>query len=25
MHQHYTKTLGDRFVPMKPEGGWIHE
>ena len=25
MHEHYEKTLGDRFVPMKPEGGWIHE
>jgi 2-oxoglutarate ferredoxin oxidoreductase subunit beta len=25
MHAHYAKTLGDRYVPMKPEGGWIHE
>ena len=25
MHEHYEKTLGDRYVPMKPEGGWIHE
>ena len=25
MHEHYQKTLGDRYVPMKPEGGWIHE
>ncbi|MGB2987790.1 MAG: thiamine pyrophosphate-dependent enzyme [Phycisphaerae bacterium] len=25
MHEHYTKTLGDKFVPMPPEGGMIHE
>jgi 2-oxoglutarate ferredoxin oxidoreductase subunit beta len=25
MHAHYTKTLGDRYRPMPPEGGWIHE
>ena len=25
MNQHYEKTLGDRYVPMEPEGGWIHE
>jgi 2-oxoglutarate ferredoxin oxidoreductase subunit beta len=23
--EHYTKILGDRYVPMPPEGGWIHE
>jgi 2-oxoglutarate ferredoxin oxidoreductase subunit beta len=25
MNEHYTKILGDRYVPMPPEGGWIHE
>ncbi len=25
MHEHYGKTLGDEYVPMPPEGGWIHE
>jgi 2-oxoglutarate ferredoxin oxidoreductase subunit beta len=25
MHEHYTKTLGDKYVPMTPQGGWIHE
>ncbi len=25
MHDHYRRTLGDRFVPMAPEGGWTHE
>ena len=25
MHGHYRKTLGDRYVPMPPEGGWIRE
>jgi 2-oxoglutarate ferredoxin oxidoreductase subunit beta len=25
MHAHYRKTLGDRYVPMPPEGGWLHE
>jgi 2-oxoglutarate ferredoxin oxidoreductase subunit beta len=25
MHDHYTKALGDRYVPMPPEGGWIGE
>ena len=25
MHDHYRKVLGDRYVPMAPEGGWIHE
>ena len=23
--EHYSKILGDRFVPMPPEGGWLHE
>jgi 2-oxoglutarate/2-oxoacid ferredoxin oxidoreductase subunit beta len=25
MDGHYRKVLGDRYVPMKPEGGWIGE
>ena len=25
MNQHYEKTLGDKYVPMPPEGGMIHE
>jgi 2-oxoglutarate ferredoxin oxidoreductase subunit beta len=25
MREHYTKVLGDKYIPMKPEGGWIHE
>ncbi len=25
MHAYYRKTLGDRYVPMTPEGGMIHE
>jgi 2-oxoglutarate ferredoxin oxidoreductase subunit beta len=25
MHQHYTEVLGDRYVPMQPDGGMIHE
>ncbi|MCP4593361.1 MAG: 2-oxoacid:ferredoxin oxidoreductase subunit beta [bacterium] len=25
MHEHYRKTLGDKYVPMPPEGGWLHE
>ena len=25
MHAHYTEILGDRYVPMSPEGGWLHE
>jgi len=25
MHEHYRKILGDRYVPMSPQGGWIHE
>jgi 2-oxoglutarate ferredoxin oxidoreductase subunit beta len=25
MNAHYEKTLGDKYVPMPPEGGWIHE
>ena len=25
MHEHYNKTLGDRYVPMPPDGGMIHE
>jgi 2-oxoglutarate ferredoxin oxidoreductase subunit beta len=25
MHDHYRQTLGDKYVPMPPEGGWIHE
>jgi len=24
MHEHYGKVLGDRYEPMKPEGGLIH-
>jgi len=24
MQAHYTKILGDRYVSMPPEGGWIH-
>jgi 2-oxoglutarate ferredoxin oxidoreductase subunit beta len=24
MHAHYGEVLGERFVPMAPEGGWIH-
>jgi 2-oxoglutarate ferredoxin oxidoreductase subunit beta len=24
MREHYTKTLGDKYLPMPPEGGWIH-
>lgn len=23
--EHYTKLLGDRYIAMPPEGGWIHE
>ena len=23
--KHYQERLGDRYVPMPPEGGWIHE
>ncbi|HSP16117.1 MAG TPA: thiamine pyrophosphate-dependent enzyme [Thermoanaerobaculia bacterium] len=23
MHAHYRKVLGDKYVPTKPEGGWI--
>ncbi len=23
--EHYSKLLGDRFVPMPPDGGWLHE
>jgi 2-oxoglutarate ferredoxin oxidoreductase subunit beta len=23
MHEHYREALGDRYVPMPPEGGWI--
>ena len=22
---HYRKVLGDSYVPMPPEGGWLHE
>jgi len=22
---HYERTLGDKFVPMPPDGGWLHE
>ncbi len=25
MTAHYEKVLGDKYVPMPPEGGWIHE
>jgi 2-oxoglutarate ferredoxin oxidoreductase subunit beta len=25
MHAHYAKTLGERYVPMPPAGGWIRE
>jgi len=25
MHEHYRKVLGDKYVPMPPEGGMIHE
>ena len=25
MNAHYEKTLGAKYVPMPPEGGWIHE
>jgi 2-oxoglutarate ferredoxin oxidoreductase subunit beta len=25
MHSHYSKTLGDRYKPMPPEGGWLHD
>lgn len=25
MHDHYRNTLGDKYVPMPPEGGWLHE
>ena len=25
MHAHYEEVLGDKFVPMPPEGGMIHE
>ncbi len=24
MSEHYTRTLGERYLPMPPEGGWIH-
>lgn len=25
MYDHYRKILGDKYKPMPPEGGWIHE
>ncbi|MBM3286270.1 MAG: 2-oxoacid:ferredoxin oxidoreductase subunit beta [Candidatus Eisenbacteria bacterium] len=25
MMAHYKKVLGEKYVPMSPEGGWIHE
>ena len=25
MQEHYKKVLGDKFVPMAPEGGFLHE
>ena len=25
MHEHYEKTLGEKYVRMAPEGGMIHE
>ncbi len=24
MHDHYRERLGDRYVPMPPDGGWLH-
>jgi 2-oxoglutarate ferredoxin oxidoreductase subunit beta len=24
-HSHYGEVLGDRYVPMAPEGGWLHD
>ncbi len=24
-HAHYEKVLGERYVPMPPEGGWLHD
>ena len=25
MREHYKEVLGDKFVPMPPEGGMLHE
>jgi len=25
MHAHYEQRLGEKYVPMGPEGGWLHE
>jgi hypothetical protein len=25
MHEHYTNVLGEKFVPMAPGGGFLHE
>lgn len=25
MQAHYRKVLGEKYVPMSPEGGWLHE
>jgi 2-oxoglutarate ferredoxin oxidoreductase subunit beta len=25
MHAHYKQRLGEKYVPMGPEGGWLHE
>ncbi|MFH0982994.1 MAG: thiamine pyrophosphate-dependent enzyme [Planctomycetota bacterium] len=25
MDSHYQKTLGEKYVPLPPEGGWLHE
>ncbi|MBU0640869.1 MAG: 2-oxoacid:ferredoxin oxidoreductase subunit beta [Planctomycetes bacterium] len=25
MYNHYSKVLGDKYVPMPAEGGWLHE
>ena len=25
MVAHYEEFIGDKYVPMKPDGGWIHE
>ncbi|MFH1532306.1 MAG: thiamine pyrophosphate-dependent enzyme [Pseudomonadota bacterium] len=25
MHAHYDEKFGDRYVPLPPEGGWLHE
>ena len=25
MHSRYEEVLGEKFVPMAPEGGWLHD